>query len=137
MVYFLSCGPEVTAAVQVTEDEFEVLVVAALDTLPEDLLELMSNVEVTVDRFPTRSQMQRAGVRRGTLLGLYEGIPLTLRTSSYSLVVPDKITIFQRPIERMCTTQEQIVAQVRKTVIHEVAHHFGMGEQRLRELGWG
>lgn len=122
---------------RVTEDEFEDLVVSALDTLPEDLLELMNNIEVTVDRFPTRSQMQRAGVRRGTLLGLYEGIPLTQRTSAYSLVVPDKITIFQRPIEQICATQEEIVGQVRKTVIHEVAHHFGIGEQRLRELGWG
>jgi predicted Zn-dependent protease with MMP-like domain len=123
-------------AVRVTEDEFEDLVVAALDTLPEDLLELMSNVEVTVERFPTRAQMQRAGVRRGTLLGLYEGIPLTQRTSAYSLVVPDKITIFQRPIEQICGTQEEIIVQVRKTVIHEVAHHFGIGEQRLWELGW-
>jgi predicted Zn-dependent protease with MMP-like domain len=137
MVQFLSCGPEEATVVRVTEDEFEDLVVAALDTLPEDLLELMSNIEVTVDRFPTRSQMQRAGVRRGTLLGLYEGIPLTMRTSAYSLVVPDKITIFQRPIEQICSTQEEIVGQVRKTVIHEVAHHFGIGEQRLRELGWG
>jgi len=123
--------------VRVTEDEFEDLVVAALDTLPEDLLELMNNIEVTIDRFPTRSQMHGAGILRGTLLGLYEGIPLTVRNSSYSLVVPDKITIFQRPIEQMCSSQEEIVSQVRKTVIHEVAHHFGMGEERLQELGWG
>lgn len=137
MVYFPRSRPGVIAPVRVTEVEFEDLVVEALDTLPGDLLDLMSNVEVTVDRFPTRAQMQRAGIRRGTLLGLYEGIPLTLRTSSYSLVVPDKITIFQRPIEQICATQAEIVVQVRKTVIHEVAHHFGMGEQRLRELGWG
>jgi predicted Zn-dependent protease with MMP-like domain len=137
MVYFSSCGPEDVTSVRVTEEAFENLVVAALDTLPEDLLELMNNVEVTFERFPTRAQMQRAGVRRGTLLGLYEGIPLTQRTSSYSLVVPDKITIFQRPIEQICSTQEEIVAQVRKTVIHEVAHHFGIGEERLQELGWG
>jgi predicted Zn-dependent protease with MMP-like domain len=137
MVYFSSCGPEDVTSVRVTEEAFENLVVAALDTLPEDLLELMNNIEVTFERFPTRAQMQRAGVRRGTLLGLYEGIPLTQRTSSYSLVVPDKITIFQRPIEQICSTQEEIVAQVRKTVIHEVAHHFGIGEERLQELGWG
>jgi len=123
---------------RLTETEFEELVVAALDTLPEELLQLMNNVEVTVDRSPSRLQMRRAGVRHGTLLGLYEGIPLTARSSSsYSLVMPDKITIFQRPIESICTTQDEIVAQVRKTVIHEVAHHFGIGEERLRELGWG
>jgi predicted Zn-dependent protease with MMP-like domain len=121
-----------------SESEFEELVIAALDTLPEDLLELMDNIEVTVDRVPSRQQLRRVGLRSGTLLGLYEGIPLTARSSSsYSLVVPDKITIFQRPIESICSTHEEVVTQVRKTVIHEVAHHFGIGEERLRELGWG
>jgi predicted Zn-dependent protease with MMP-like domain len=123
---------------RLSETEFEELVVAALDTLPDELLQLMDNIEVTVDRLPSRHQMRQAGVRHGTLLGLYEGIPLTARhSSSYSLVVPDKITIFQRPIEGICTTHDEIVDQVRKTVIHEVAHHFGIGEERLRELGWG
>ncbi len=123
---------------RLSETEFEELVVAALDTLPEELLQLMNNIEVTVERLPSRQQMRRVGLRFGTLLGLYEGIPLTARhSSSYSLVVPDKITIFQRPIEGICSTHEEIVAQVRKTVIHEVAHHFGIGEERLRELGWG
>ena len=123
---------------RLSETEFEELVVAALDTLPDDLLQLMDNIEVTVDRVPSRQQMRQAGVRYGTLLGLYEGIPLTARhSSSYSLVVPDKITIFQRPIEGICSTHDEVVDQVRKTVIHEVAHHFGIGEERLRELGWG
>lgn len=123
---------------RLSETEFEELVVAALDTLPEDLLEMMDNIDVTIERSPSRQQMRRVGIRSGTLLGLYEGIPLTARSSSsYSLVVPDKITIFQRPIEAFCSTHDEIVAQVRKTVIHEVAHHFGIGEERLRELGWG
>jgi predicted Zn-dependent protease with MMP-like domain len=123
---------------QLSETEFEELVVAALDTLPEDLLTLMNNIEVTIERSPSRQQMRRVGLRSGTLLGLYEGIPLTARnSSSYSLVVPDKITIFQRPIESICSTHEEIVTQVRKTVVHEVAHHFGIGEERLREFGWG
>lgn len=123
---------------RLSETEFEELVVAALDTLPEDLLEMMNNIEVTIERSPSRQQIRRAGIQFGTLLGLYEGIPLTARSSSsYSLVVPDKITIFQRPIEGICSTHDEIVAQVRKTVIHEVAHHFGIGEERLRELGWG
>lgn len=123
---------------RLSETEFEELVVAALDTLPDELLQLMDNIEVTVDRVPSRQQMRQVGVRNGTLLGLYEGIPLTARhSSSYSLVVPDKITIFQRPIEGICSTHDEVVDQVRKTVIHEVAHHFGIGEERLRELGWG
>jgi predicted Zn-dependent protease with MMP-like domain len=123
--------------VRLTEAEFEELVVAALDSLPTDLLDLMDNIDVTIERMPSRAQMRRAGVRAGWLLGLYEGIPLTVRQSSgYSLVAPDKITIFQRPIESICETHDDIVTQVRKTVVHEVAHHFGIGEERLRELGW-
>lgn len=121
---------------RLTDDAFEELVVAALDGIPQSLLDMMKNVEVTVERRPTRRHMSRLGIERGTLLGLYEGVPLTERTSSYNLVVPDKITIFQRPIEAICETDEEIVAQVRTTVIHEVAHHFGIGEERLRELGW-
>ncbi|HMM41324.1 MAG TPA: metallopeptidase family protein [Thermomicrobiales bacterium] len=123
---------------RLSHDEFEDLVVAALDSLPEDLLELMENVDVTIERWPSRDQLDDAGIRRGSLLGLYQGIPLTERhSSSYNLVMPDKITIFQRPIEQMCSTQDEIVDQVRKTVVHEVAHHFGIGEETLRELGWG
>ena len=123
---------------RLSADEFEDLVVAALDSLPEELLELMENVDVTIERWPSRDQLDDAGIDRGTLLGLYEGIPLTERHSSgYNLVMPDKITIFQRPIEQMCDSQAEIVDQVRKTVVHEVAHHFGIGEETLRELGWG
>jgi predicted Zn-dependent protease with MMP-like domain len=122
---------------RLSEQEFEELVIAALDTLPEDLLTLMNNVEVTVELRPTRDHLDSVGIRHGSLLGLYEGIPLTQRTSTgYSIVVPDKITIFQRPIEGVCRTREEIVAQVRQTVVHEVAHHFGIGEERLDELGW-
>jgi predicted Zn-dependent protease with MMP-like domain len=118
--------------------EFEDLVVAALDSLPEPLLELLDNVDVTIEQWPSQAQRGLASVGGGTLLGLYEGIPLTERhSSSYNLVVPDKVTIFQRPIEQMCRTQDEVVNQVRITVVHEIAHHFGIGEERLRELGWG
>lgn len=76
------------------------------------------------------------GISHGTLFGLYEGIPLTMRDSSYSIVAPDKITIFQRTIEQACSSAEEVADQVRTTVIHEVAHHFGIGEAKLEELGW-
>jgi predicted Zn-dependent protease with MMP-like domain len=121
---------------QVADHEFDELVAQALDSLPEKLHEVMSNVEITVARAPSVGQLRAAGVRHGTLLGLYEGIPLTVRDSSYSLVLPDKITIFQRPIEYICASYEEIVAQVRQTVIHEIAHHFGISDARLDELGW-
>lgn len=120
---------------RVTEAEFDALVEQALDTLPDDLVAVMDNVEVTVERRPTPAQLRSVGVKHGTLLGLYEGVPLTER-ASYSLVLPDKITIFQRPIESICQTHEEVVEQVRQTVIHEVAHHFGISDARLDELGW-
>jgi predicted Zn-dependent protease with MMP-like domain len=121
---------------RLTATEFEDLVVEALDSLPEDLLGLLDNVDVTIDRYPSRTQLQRVGVRSGTLLGLYEGIPLTRRDSGYNIVLPDKITIFQGPIEQLCASYAEIVKQVRTTVIHEVAHHFGIDDERLVELGW-
>jgi predicted Zn-dependent protease with MMP-like domain len=116
--------------------EFERLVAEALDSLPDELWEALDNVEVTVAPYPTRDQLRSAGVTNGTLLGLYEGIPLTARNSGYTFVLPDKITIFQRPIERICGSFEEVVAQVRETVIHELAHHFGIDDDRLDELGW-
>jgi predicted Zn-dependent protease with MMP-like domain len=121
---------------QVSETEFDDLVAQALDSLPDDLLEVMSNVEVTVEPTPSARQLRSVGVRHRTLLGLYEGIPLTERNSGYSMVLPDKITIFQHTIERICGSHAEIVAQVRQTVIHEVAHHFGISDARLEELGW-
>ena len=112
--------------VEVDPEQFEAMVVEALDGLPEELGELMSNVAVTVehDRGP-----------RG-LLGLYRGIPLSRRTTSYAGVLPDQITIFRLAICAICRTESEVVEQVRRTVIHEVGHHFGIGDARLRELGW-
>lgn len=122
---------------RLTEAEFEQLVVDALDSLPEAILELLDNVDVVIEQQPSREQLEYAGIEGGTLLGLYEGIPLTGRNSGYFLVAPDKITIFQRPIEQMCSNRQDVADQVRTTVIHEIAHHFGIDEDRLEELGWG
>jgi predicted Zn-dependent protease with MMP-like domain len=116
--------------------EFEQLVIEALDSLPPDIARMLDNVEVTVAGWPSPATLRNAGLRPGqTLFGLYEGIPQTQRTSHYGLVLPDKITIFQGPIERIRRTPEGIREQVRKTVIHELAHHFGISDDRLRELG--
>ena len=121
---------------RLTEHEFEQLVVDVLDSLPESLLNVIDNVEVVIEPQPSRVQLDRMGITRGSLFGLYEGIPLTMRDSGYSIVAPDKITIFQRVIENACSSEEEIAEQVRTTVIHEVAHHFGIGEEKLDELGW-
>lgn len=112
--------------IEVDPERFEEMVEEALDGLPEELGHLMSNVAVTVDHQPGR---------RG-LLGLYQGIPLTRRTTTYAGVLPDRITIFSRAICAICATEEEVVDQVRRTVVHEVGHHFGIGDARLRELGW-
>jgi predicted Zn-dependent protease with MMP-like domain len=114
--------------ISVSDARFEELVADALDDLPAELGRAMDNVSVFVEE---RS-------RRGNLLGLYEGIPLTERHSGYSgMVMPDRITIFRDNICASCETEEEVVGQVRRTVIHEVAHHFGIGDRRLTQLGWG
>lgn len=102
------------------------MVASALDGLPDDLGRLMRNVAVTVEH---------DGGPRG-LLGLYQGVPLTSRGAYYAGALPDRITIFRRAICAVCSTEDEVVDQVRRTVVHEVAHHFGIGDQRLRELGW-
>lgn len=114
--------------VELTEDEFDDLVSEALDTLPPELARLMDNVAVFVKN-------QKPG--QPFLLGLYEGVPLTSRGHFYSGHLPDRITIFRRPIQKRCRTKEQVVEQVRITVVHEIAHHFGISESRLHELGYG
>jgi len=117
-------------------ESFERLVFLALENLPEEIQRWMDNVAVVVQFNPTVDQLRRAGVRQGNiLLGLYEGVPKTARTSYYGLVLPDKITIFQESIERVCHTESQIAGQVQHTVIHELAHHFGISDDRLRNLG--
>lgn len=116
-------------------ERFEDLVAEALAGLPEEFRERLDNVDVEVADWPTIRQLARGRVgRRWQLLGLYEGIPLTRRDAGYDMVLPDRITIFRRPIELICRSEEEIVRQVRKTVIHEIGHHFGIDDERLREL---
>jgi predicted Zn-dependent protease with MMP-like domain len=111
----------------VTNERFEQLAAEALASLPVELASQMENVAIIVeDEAPCRN-----------LFGLYEGVPLTKRgPMSYSGVVPDRITLYQTAICRVCASEEDVRAQVRKTVIHEVAHHFGISDPRLEEMGW-
>ena len=114
---------------------FEQLVADALDEIPESLGRFMENVVVMVEDWPSPEQLR--GVR-GTLLGLYQGIDLTRRSPlSYAAVMPDRITIFRGPISQLAHTEDELVGLVTTTVIHEVAHHFGISDARLHELGWG
>ena len=112
--------------IYVDPDRFEEMVTTALDGLPEEFGRLMRNVAVTVEHGPGPPG----------LLGLYQGVPLTSRTTQYAGVLPDRITIYRLAICRICRTEDEVREQVRRTVIHEVAHHFGIGDDRLQELGW-
>lgn len=117
------------------KDEFELLVVQAVDNLPEELRTRLENVAIVVDDWPTKYQLNKAGLRQGqTLLGLYQGVPLTKRGVHYGMVQPDKITIFQKPIEIKCKNSDSIVQEIQRVVWHEIAHHFGIGETRLRQI---
>ncbi len=117
--------------------EFEGLVVEALDSLPDEFLSHFANLDIVVEREPSVEQLAEQGMSGDeTLLGLYEGIPQVDR-EGYGLVLPDKITIFQLPIEKYSGDREEIVEQVRTTVVHEVAHHFGITDEALHEMGLG
>lgn len=112
--------------VTITTERFEELVADALDGIPEALGKSMENVAILVDDSPNV----------GPLFGLYEGVPLTARGVHYSAAMPDRITIFMATICAACPTEHEVVALVQKTVIHEVAHHFGIDDPHLKEWGW-
>jgi predicted Zn-dependent protease with MMP-like domain len=113
---------------EMTTDEFEVLVEQGLGSIPSGLSREIRNLAVFVeDESPPGFPI---------LLGLYQGIPLTERGQWYAGVQPDRITIYRMPILRICRTREEVVAQVAKTVVHEVGHHFGISDERLHELGY-
>jgi predicted Zn-dependent protease with MMP-like domain len=115
---------------------FEQLVAEAIESLPGDFKEKMDNVAVVVEDLPTPREARRSGGGGRRLLGLYQGHPLTRRDSRYGMVFPDKITIFQANVEAVCRGDEEIVEEVRRTVLHEIAHHFGIDDARLHELGY-
>jgi predicted Zn-dependent protease with MMP-like domain len=114
--------------VDMPRERFEELVSEALDSVPEELTELIDNCVVLVEDDPPAHDPG--------LLGLYDGVPLTERDSAYTLSVPDRITIFRNPTLALCGSEEQVIEEVRVTVVHEIAHHFGIDDERLHELGW-
>jgi len=112
---------------------FEHLVVEAVKDLPGELLARLENIDMVVEEAPSREQL--AGLPRSqTLFGLYEGVPLTRRSSYYGMVPPDKITIFRKPILAKCHSEAEIITEIGRVVRHEIAHHFGLSDARLRKL---
>jgi predicted Zn-dependent protease with MMP-like domain len=119
-------------------ERFEELVAEAVEDLPEEFQEKLENIDVVVEEWPRREDLEEVGLDprdRAALLGLYHGVPLTHRGSQYA-ALPDIITIYKGPIERLCGDDgEQIRRQVQHTVIHEIAHYYGISDERLEELG--
>ena len=113
---------------EIDEAEFEELVSRALDGVPPELTGLMDNVVVLVEAEPPDGEPG--------ILGLYDGVPLTERDSNYTFLAPDRIFVYRGPLTRMCESPEELVDEVRITVVHEIAHHFGIDDERLHELGW-
>jgi predicted Zn-dependent protease with MMP-like domain len=114
--------------VEMSRERFEELVGDALDEVPQELLDLLDNVVILVADEPPRGDRD--------LLGLYEGHALTDRGWDYAGVLPDRITIYRNPTLRICDTEDDVVEEVAVTVVHELAHHFGISDERLHELGW-
>ncbi len=114
--------------VDVSREAFESLVAEALDTLPEETVRIMTNLVIVIEDDPPADDPD--------LLGLYSGIPLTERDDRYAGVLPDQITVFRHPILQMCDSMEEVVEEIRITVVHEIAHHFGIDDARLHELGY-
>lgn len=125
--------PDNGLVLDITREDFEQLVAEALDQVPPELTRLMDNVAVFVEDEPDPAEPE--------LLGLYEGTPLTERGEWYAGVLPDRISIYMGPTLRMCAREngdrDMVVAEIEVTVVHEIAHHFGIDDERLHELGYG
>jgi predicted Zn-dependent protease with MMP-like domain len=118
------------------QDAFERLVAQALDSLPEEFGQALDNVDVVVEDWPDKETLRLAGVQHpAALLGFYHGVPKTKRSRGYNLVLPDKISIYRRPILMQCRTDVQVRTTVARVLRHEIGHHFGISDERMRELG--
>jgi predicted Zn-dependent protease with MMP-like domain len=120
-----------SAGFDMPREEFEEAVADALDGVPPELARQMTNVVILVE-----DDVDEERAADGPLLGLYEGTPLTERGEWWAGALPDRITIFRNPILAICASREEVVEEVRVTVVHEIAHHFGIDDDRLHELGW-
>lgn len=124
-------------AVHLSRSDFEKVVEEALESLPDEIAAMLDNVTVFVEQWPSREQLRENGLTdKHELFGLYEGIPLTARDSSYGMVQPDRIFIFQGPIEAVCANKDELLDEIQHTVVHELAHHFGISDERLDEMGF-
>jgi predicted Zn-dependent protease with MMP-like domain len=116
-------------------EKFEKLVLDAISSMPDEFKELLENIDIVVEDWPSSSQIKSLGLKnKYELLGLYEGIPRTRRDRSYNLALPDKISIFQKPLEADCSSEQELKQEIIRTVKHEIAHYFGLDDDRLEEI---
>lgn len=127
-----------------SDDEFAAAIERALDSIPDEFVSALSNIVLTMDDEPTASQISDAelsnnvcyDLTRSEILGLYEGVPITQRGGAYGNVVPDVITIFKGPHERIFHDADDMIEGIRKTVVHEIGHYYGLDDKRLHEMGY-
>ncbi len=116
-------------------EKFEILIAQAIDNLPPEFRHKLENVDIVIQDWPTPRQLRQVKLaNRRQLLGLYEGVPQTKRGRSYGMVLPDKISIFQKPIETQCNSEKEVEVKIGDVVRHELAHHFGLDERTLRRI---
>ena len=122
---------------ELSNDAFLELVSNALENLPQKVHDALDNVEIVTQEWPSSDQVD--GIEQNDyyqLLGLYEGVPLVER-ANYTMVLPDRVTLFQRPLEAMCATPQELQFEIQTTIVHELAHHLGWGEEDIHRMGYG
>lgn len=118
-----------SVGIEISPERFEELVDQALDAIPDELAAQVHNLVVLVEEWPPEGEPQDT-------LGLYDGVALTDRNDLYGLTLPDRIFIFRQPLQQMCVDETDLAAEIRITVVHEIAHHFGIDDEKLHQLGW-
>ena len=122
---------------ELSNDAFLELVSNALENLPQKVHDALDNVEIVTQEWPSSDQVD--GIEQNDyyqLLGLYEGVPLVDRMN-YTMVLPDRVTLFQRPLEAMCATVQELQFEIQTTIVHELAHHLGWGDEDIHRMGFG
>ncbi len=123
--------------IQVSEEEFQQLMERAMDSVPKNFKSRMDNIVFIAEQYPSSNDLARLDMKDGRyLLGLYSGIPYTHRSTWYGSTTPDRIILFQKNIEAICGTKEELMDKVKEVVIHEIAHYFGMTDEQIRKAGY-
>jgi len=120
---------------ELSDEEFREVVEEAIEALPDEFKSKLDNVDVVAEDYPP-AEVRRRTPRGVLVLGLYQGVPQKRRTTGYGLVLPDKISLYKKNIETVCTSRDQVYRQIRKTLLHEIGHHFSLDDKELRDIGW-